>query len=57
VVERRQFTKQAIEASEALAFHSNWRVVGLSVACALATLAMGVATVFGLDALGIPLPD
>lgn len=56
LVEKLQFTKPAIEANEALAFHSNWRVFGMGVGCMLAMMAMIFAAVFGLDALGVALP-
>lgn len=56
VVEKYQVSKQAIVESELLEFHSNWRVLGVSLACLVASFAILFALIVGLDAFGIAIP-
>ena len=56
VVEKYQVSKQAIVESELLEFHSNWRVLGVSLACLVASFAILFAVIVGLDAFGIAIP-
>lgn len=52
VAERHQMTKQAIIDSPNHAFHSNWRVFGLSLVCLLGSVVVLLAPFFVLDVLG-----
>ena len=56
VVEKYQLSKQAIVESELLEFHSNWRVLGVSLACLVASFAILFVVIVGLDAFGIAIP-
>ena len=56
VVEKYQVSKQAIVESELLAFQSNWRVLGVSLACLVASFAILFAVIVGLDASGVAIP-
>lgn len=48
-VEKNQFTKQAIASSEFLTFESNWRVIGVGLACLGLTSALILAVLLGLE--------
>lgn len=49
VVEKRQFTKEKIETTDELSFHSNWRVFGVGMASLLLMLVIIVIEVSLLE--------
>ena len=53
VVEKYQFTKQAITASESLTFHSNWRVFLVGLASLVAMLVILLVVFVVLEMLGV----
>ena len=53
IVEKYQFTKQAIAESTSLAFQSNWRVFFVALLCLVVFFAVAMAVVFGFDYFGI----
>lgn len=53
IIERAQFTKNQIASSDKLAFHSNWRVLGVGLLGLVVFLILGVAEFLLLPTLGL----
>jgi len=53
IIERTQFTKNQIASSDKLAFHSNWRVLGVGLLGLVVFLILGVAEFLLLPTLGL----
>jgi hypothetical protein len=53
LVEKHQFTKQAIQASDEFSFQSNWRVFWIGIASLIAFCLIGIAWMIALDRIGI----
>ena len=53
IIEKYQFTKQAIVESSSLTFQSNWRVFWVSLLCLVVFLVVTVSVMLGLDFFGI----
>ncbi len=53
IVEKHQFTKQAIQASDAFSFQSNWRVFWIGIASLVIFCVIGIAWMIVLDLTGM----